>query len=101
MDSFEKVIWQIVAAIPAGRIMTYGQVAKQAGYPNHSRQVGRILKKLPNGTKLPWHRVINAQGKISFPEGGEQYLRQKERLLNEGVTFKGNKVDLKQCAIEY
>ncbi len=99
MDSFETVIWQIVAAIPAGHVMSYGQVAKQAGYPNHSRQVGSILKKLPNDTKLPWHRVINAQGKISFPEEGEQYLRQKQRLLDEGVVFKGNKVNLKQCGM--
>lgn len=93
-------IWQIVAAIPQGRVSTYGQIARIAGYPNHSRQVGSTLKNLPKGTKLPWHRVINAQGKISFPEDSEPYRLQRRRLEEEGVVFKGGKVPLREYGWE-
>ncbi len=93
-DSIEKTrdqVWQIVNAIPRGRVCTYGQVANLAGMPQQSRLVGRILARLPKGTRLPWHRVINSQGKISNPNPA----RQKERLEKEGVVFLKGRVDLK------
>lgn len=93
--SIQESIWQIVAAIPEGKVASYGQIAKLAGYPNHSRLVGSTLKKLPKDTKLPWHRVINAQGKSSFPEGSLPNLLQRELLENEGVEFLGSRVSLK------
>ena len=89
-------IWQVVAAIPSGQVSTYGQIARIAGYPNHSRQVGNTLKHLPKETRLPWHRVINAQGKISFPEDSEPYRMQRRRLEEEGVVFNSGKVALKE-----
>lgn len=89
-------IWQVVAAIPRGQVLTYGQVAKIAGYPNHSRQVGNTLRNLPKGTKLPWHRVINSQGKISFPLDSHAYRLQKTRLQDEGVIFRGDRIALKE-----
>ena len=93
-DSLEKVkhqVWQIVNSIPKGKVATYGQVARLAGMPQQSRLVGRILSKLPEGTKLPWHRVINSQGKISNPN---QEI-QKERLAKDGITLLNGKVSLK------
>lgn len=93
--TLNSLIWQIVAAIPEGKVMTYGKVAQQAGYPSHSRYVGSTLKNLPKDTRLPWHRVINSQGKISFPENSDGYLRQKERLEKEGIIFTGGKIRLK------
>ena len=93
-DSIKRTreqVWQIVNAIPRGRICTYGQVANLAGMPQQSRLVGRILARLPKGTRLPWHRVINSQGKISNPDPE----RQKERLEKEGIVFVNGRINLK------
>ena len=80
-------IWQVVAAIPAGRVASYGQVAELAGLGRGARQVGRALRILPGDTRIPWHRVINAQGRISLPTNSRGYYIQKERLQAEGVEF--------------
>lgn len=58
-DSFPQRVWQIVAAIPEGYVTTYGDVAKLAGSPRAARQVGGVLKRLPEGSTLPWHRVVH------------------------------------------
>ncbi len=88
------MIWQVVAAIPAGRVATYGQVARVAGYPGHARYVGSVLKGLPSNTRLPWHRVINAQGKSSFPVNSSAYNEQVKRLSCEGVDVSEGKISL-------
>ncbi len=93
-DSIEKSreqIWQIVNAVPAGKVATYGQVANLAGMPQQSRLVGRVLSRLPKGSKLPWHRVINSQGKISNPNPTIQKLR----LEKEGVVMVNGRVNLR------
>lgn len=84
MNEFEQALYTQLAYLPEGRVCTYGQLAKRAGYGNYARHVGRTLSKLPNDTRLPWHRVINAQGKISLT--GERFLRQKARLQAEQIT---------------
>jgi methylated-DNA-protein-cysteine methyltransferase-like protein len=92
-DNIEKTkeaVWQIVYAIPRGQVATYGQVARIAGMPQQSRLVGRILSGLPKGTKIPWHRVINSQGKISNPNPA----RQAELLADEGVILLNGRVSL-------
>ena len=81
-----------MAAIPKGRVATYGQVADLAAMPRHARLVGRTLRELPKGTKLPWHRVINASLKISLPPDSGSYELQRKRLLTEGVAFVGQRV---------
>ncbi len=90
-------IWQIVSQIPKGSVASYGQVAELAGLPKAARLVGNVLKKLPPNSKLPWHRVVNSQGKISLPIGSPGHREQKARLVDEGVMFNGEKVSLKQC----
>lgn len=87
-------IWQVVAAIPAGRVATYGQVAELAGLPGGARQVGRALSGLPAGTRLPWQRVVRASGASALP--GEAAERQLARLRTEGVALAAGKVDLKR-----
>lgn len=82
-------IWQVVAMIPEGQVASYGQIAKLAGMPGHARLVGRTMSNLPNGSKLPWHRVVNAQLQISNPHNGALQAR---RLRAEGVEFVGVKV---------
>ena len=80
-------VWQIVAMIPRGCVTTYGQVAMLAGIPGGARRVGHILSQLPNGSRLPWHRVVNAAGRISLPAGSTSYRTQRSRLRSEGVEF--------------
>ena len=90
-EKVQALVWQIVNAIPKGKVATYGQVAAMAGVPQQSRMVGRILSRLPKGSKLPWHRVINSQGKFSNPNPA----RQQERLENEGVSLINGRVRLR------
>ncbi len=89
-----EVIWQVVASIPKGCVATYGQIARVAGCPNHARYVGATLKKLPKDTVLPWHRVVNAKGELSFPHNSESYKKQKSLLEGEGVLFNTSKISL-------
>ncbi len=90
----KEAIIQQVAAVPVGEVTSYGAIAKAAGLPGYARFVGQVLRNLPKDSKLPWHRVINAQGKLSFPPESDAYIEQKKRLVNEGVTFKNDKVKL-------
>ena len=69
-------IWQVVSAIPKGKVATYGQVARLAQLPGYARYVGTVMKQLPAGSKLPWYRVVNAKGELSFPLGSRQHRRQ-------------------------
>ena len=87
-------IWKAIEKIPRGRVTTYGQIAREAGFPKHPRLAGYALRNIPDGMKLPWHRVINAQGKIAFPLDSEHYALQKSLLEEEGVLFLKGKVDL-------
>lgn len=89
-------IQEAVRRIPAGRVATYGQIAVLAGLPGQARLVGYALHSLPEHTTVPWHRVINARGRISLGRavpGGD--LEQRFRLEAEGVLFSGDaRVDL-------
>ena len=78
--------------IPEGKIATYGQVAALAGMPRHARLVGRTLRDLPDGSKLPWHRVINASMRISLRATSGSHNLQRQRLEAEGVEFIGERV---------
>lgn len=92
-ERFEK-IWQVVRRIPYGRVSTYGRVARLAGLPGRSRFVGLALRQTPVGLSLPWHRVINASGRISLPKFRGHYAEQKTRLIAEGILFRNEKVNL-------
>jgi len=90
--SIDQRIWQVITLIPPGKVTTYGEVARQAGMPGAARRVGRALRGLPAETRIPWHRVINAQGRISLPAGSAARSRQIKRLKEEGVEFRQNGV---------
>ena len=92
----EQRIYSALAAIPAGKVATYGQIAELAALPRAARLVGRVLSKLPDDTQLPWHRVINAAGKISLSEDSPSFQLQKKRLQDEGIDVIGNRINLKQ-----
>jgi len=84
-----------VRRIPRGRVGTYGNVADVAGLPRRARLVGTTLRQTPS-RGLPWYRVINAGGRISFPTGSDAYAVQRKKLEAEGVVFIGGRVDLKK-----
>ena len=85
-SSYQR-IYAVVRRIPEGRVATYGQVASLAGLAGHARQVGYALHALPDGTAIPWHRVVNANGGISLRSmpGGE--LVQRGLLEREGIPL--------------
>ncbi len=81
-------IYAVVARIPGGRVATYGQVARLADLPGQARQVGYALAALPAASAIPWHRVVNAQGRISLRrDGGPAGAVQRRRLERERVRF--------------
>ncbi|EOC1519101.1 MGMT family protein [Cronobacter turicensis] len=99
-DTFPQRVYQIVAAIPEGCVTTYGEVARLAGSPRAARQVGGVLKRLPEGSKLPWHRVVNRRGEISLT--GPDLQRQRQALLAEGVQVSGEgEIDLARYGWRY
>ncbi len=95
---FER-IWRVVAKVPRGRVATYGQIARLAGLANGARTVGWALGALPDrtrigGRRVPWQRVINAQGTISLRGRGDG-SRQAAALAREGIVLlAGGRVDL-------
>lgn len=88
-DSYAR-IYAVVRRIPRGRVATYGQVAALAGLPHAPRVAGYALHALPEGSPLPWHRVLAAGGRLSLgrlsPHGA---VTQRLRLEKEGVRFDG------------
>src|SRR5690606_34934489 len=85
-----------LSQIPAGSVVTYGRLAQLAGLPGAARLVGHVLRELPEGSSLPWHRVINAQGKLSLPEQSASYKEQTRRLQQEGIEITRGKINLKR-----
>ena len=93
--SFFEQVYAAVRGIPAGRVLTYGQVARLLGAPRGARAVGWALRALAprRQPEVPWHRVVGADGRISLRVGGGPRL-QRQRLLAEGVRFRQGQVDL-------
>ncbi len=93
-------IFAIVHQIPEGKVATYGQIATIAGIQN-PRLVGFALSSLKEDTDVPWFRVINRLGKISFQEESDSYKIQHSLLSREGITFDvKNRINLKQYGWE-
>ena len=88
-------LYGALSQVPEGKVVTYGQLAKLAGLGRAARWVGSQLKKLPEGTNLPWHRVLNHTGRLSVPEGSEVWIEQIQRLRAEGVNVVGGRVSLR------
>jgi methylated-DNA-protein-cysteine methyltransferase-like protein len=93
-DGSDKAILAVIARIPRGRVTTYGSVATRAGLPGRARLVGKLLRELPAGSKLPWHRVVAAAGRIALPASSASRQRQIERLQREGVFVVRGRVDM-------
>ena len=83
--TFKDDVLNIVSQIPRGRVTTYGYIAALAGWPSHSRMVGRTLRYTPEAASLPCHRVVNNVGRTA-----PGWSRQRPLLESEGLTFKPN-----------
>lgn len=94
-DSFFQSVYAVVARIPYGKVMSYGDVAKAIGYPRRARFVGYAMRVCPEG--LPWHRVVKADGSIA----GGGFAPIREMLLRkEGVPFlPDGRVDMSKCRV--
>ena len=96
-DELAQHILAVIDLIPKGQVASYGQIARLAGLPKHARLVGYVLKHVAEDADLPWHRVINSQGKISLNKLDEHgHNVQQQKLLEEGVAVLASKINLKQ-----
>ena len=89
-------IYDTIRDIPSGCVASYGQVAEIAGIPRGARQVGYALRQLPDGHDVPWHRVLQASGRIAFEKGSRAYREQGKRLANEDVAVISGRVDMRK-----
>jgi methylated-DNA-protein-cysteine methyltransferase related protein len=88
-------IHAVVSRIPKGRVATYGQIAALAGLPRQARLVGYSMHALPADSDVPWHRVVNAAGKISIRSDGLGHDQLQAQLLRrEGVRFVAGAIPL-------
>jgi methylated-DNA-protein-cysteine methyltransferase-like protein len=85
-------MWDVIARVPLGRVATYGDIARAAGYPGRARQAGYALRNTPEDIHLPWHRIVGAGGRIAFPKGSRHHREQARLLRSEGVAVKDGRV---------
>ena len=89
-------LYSTLAQVPEGKVVSYGQLADLEELGCAARWVGRTLSQLPGDTRLPWHRVLGAGGRISLPVGSPSGDEQRARLRSEGVTVLNNRVDIQR-----
>lgn len=98
LDPIHAAILRTVAAIPRGRVTSYGAIAARAGLPRRARLVGRLLREAPDAAKLPWHRVLRADGRLALVPGSAGFREQSRRLAAEGVPVRAGRVDMARHA---
>ena len=97
--TFEQRVWDVVRQVPHGRVITYGRVARFLGTPHLARTVGYAMARCPDD--VPWHRVINSQGKISPRRSLESVVLQRHLLEQEGIVFDEDEaVDLQRYGFQ-
>ena len=89
---FDAAVYAVVRRVPAGYVVTYGQVATIVGAPRAARAVGQAMHRCPPG--IPWHRVVNAGGAVSRRPNASSMVSQRLLLEREGVRFRKNAIDL-------
>jgi methylated-DNA-protein-cysteine methyltransferase related protein len=93
-------VFQAIAAIPPGRVASYGAIAARAGLPGRARLVGRLLGEVPDGMTLPWFRVLRSSGHIAMPPGSRGFREQCRLLRAEGVEVKNGRVPLSRFGLD-
>lgn len=89
-SQFDKAICDVVSQIATGRVMSYGEVARAAGYPRHARMVSKAMQR--STIELPWFRVVKADRTLAFEKGSAPYNQQQKLLLRDGVKIVEGKV---------
>lgn len=89
-------LYTVLAQVPPGKVVTYGQLADMAGLGRAARWVGRTLGQLPEDSTLPWHRVVGAGGRLSLVQGSVGGDEQRARLRGEGLLIMKNHVDIRR-----
>jgi methylated-DNA-[protein]-cysteine S-methyltransferase len=101
-EHIKNEVYNILLKIPAGKVSTYGDIAKALGYPKAARLVGQILHENPNPVIVPCHRVIHSDGRLGGYAYGSE--RKRELLENEGIRFRdglgGYLEEFQKCRIE-
>ncbi len=87
---FNESVWEVVADISPGRVLSYGDVARIAGFPRRARMIAGAMRRSPED--LPWHRVVRSNLTIAFEPGSEPYLTQEKLLVSEGVKIVNGKI---------
>ena len=100
MNEAHARIFAAIAAIPPGRVASYGAIAARAGLPGRARLVGKVLGEVPEDMKLPWFRVLRSSGQIAFPPGSRGFREQSRLLRAEGVEVKNGKVPLSRFGLD-
>lgn len=93
--SFKQKVYEVLRAVPKGKVVTYGQLARLSGNTKASRAVGMLMAKNPDAPQTPCHRVVASDGTLHGYSGDGGIVTKKKMLIEEGVLFKGEKVDLK------
>ena len=92
MASFNERVYALVCRIPRGKVVTYGWIAAVLDNPRGARAVGWALNQLPDGSDVPWHRVVNRERRISGRSASHFAVRQRALLAAEGVRFEGDTI---------
>ena len=100
MQERDARIYAAIAAIPPGRVASYGAIAARAGLPGRARLVGRLLGEVPDGMELPWFRVLRASGQIALPPGSRGFREQCQRLRAEGIEIRNGRVPLSRFGLD-
>jgi len=99
-DDVATRIYAAIAAIPPGRVASYGAIAARAGLPGRARLVGRLLGEVPDGLVLPWYRVLRSSGHIAMRPGSRGFREQSRLLRAEGVEVKNGRVPLSRFGLD-
>ncbi|MBX9913694.1 MAG: MGMT family protein [Pseudomonadaceae bacterium] len=91
-----EALYLSLAQVPSGHVVSYGQLAAIAGLGNAARWVGRTLSQLPEGSSLPWHRVVKAGGHLSLVQGTPSGDEQRQRLRAEGINLTNDRLDMRR-----
>jgi methylated-DNA-protein-cysteine methyltransferase-like protein len=100
MQESHARVYAAIAAIPRGRVASYGAIAARAGLPGRARLVGKLLGETPEGMELPWYRVLRASGQIALPPGSRGFREQCRLLRAEGVEVVNGRVPLSRFGLD-
>ena len=98
-ESSRERVLAVVRAIPRGKVVGYGEVARRAGLPGRARLAARVLAENEDPA-LPWHRVLRSDGRIAFPAGSQGFREQARRLRAEGVAVANGRVKLAKAPLD-